>query len=117
MTPLKKLWHREVPVGGNTNTPCVSKGSMARIIDNKVIKATHTANYKQVIEFHKEASQDVNLMSIDTGMSGNLFSGNYFGMNKPHLAGELNRVYTNFETLLSKSTNYVLDLIPKIGSR
>ena len=46
MTKLKPLWHREIPVGGNMNTPCVSKYGMSRIEDNKIIKSTHTANYK-----------------------------------------------------------------------
>lgn len=85
LTPFKPFWHREVPVGGNSNTPCVSKYSLARIAENKIIKSTHTANYKQVVDF----GTDQNLMSIDTGMSGNVFSGNYFTMNKAHLAGKL----------------------------
>jgi len=46
MTALKPLWHREIPVGGSGNTPCVSKYGLARIEDNKIIKSTHTANYK-----------------------------------------------------------------------
>lgn len=46
LTKLKTFWHRKVPVGGNGNTPCVSKGSMGTIEKNKVIAATHTANYK-----------------------------------------------------------------------
>ena len=90
MTKLKPLWNREVPVGGNMNTPCVSKYSMAKVIDNKIFLSTHTANYKQVIEFNSDPRKDKNLMSIDTGMSGNLFGGNYFTMNAPHLRGELN---------------------------
>ena len=89
MTKLKPLWHREIPVGGNGNTPCVSKYGMGRVEENKIFKSTHTANYKQVISFGKTPKEDVNLMSIDTGMSGNLFGGNYFTMNKGHLRGEL----------------------------
>jgi hypothetical protein len=38
-------------------------------------------------------------MSIDTGMSGNLFGGNYFNMNQRHLHGDLNLIETNFKTL------------------
>ena len=57
---------------------------MSRISDTKILKATHTANYKQVISFGKSPEQDKNLMSIDTGMSGNLFAGNYFDFNKNH---------------------------------
>jgi hypothetical protein len=43
-----------------------------------------------VVEFAKDPMDDKNLMSIDTGMSGNLFGGNYFTMNAGHLRGELN---------------------------
>ena len=46
LTKLKTFWHRKVSVGGNGNTVCVSKGSMGTIEKNKVIAATHTANYK-----------------------------------------------------------------------
>jgi hypothetical protein len=38
-------------------------------------------------------------MSIDTGMNGNLFGGNYFTMNAAHLKGELNKVETSFGRL------------------
>lgn len=81
------------------NTPCVSKYSMAKTIDKKIFLSTHTANYKQVVEFAKDPKEDKNLMSIDTGMNGNLFGGNYFTMNGPHLRGELNQVETNFRKL------------------
>jgi hypothetical protein len=50
-------------------------------------------------------------MSIDTGMSGNLFGGNYFTMNKGHLRGELNRIELNFRELEDESKqNYVLKI-------
>lgn len=99
MTPLKRFWHREVATGGNANTPGVSKYAMSRIGDEKVLKGTHTANYKQVIEFGREPSEDVNLMSIDTGMNGNLFGGNYFTMNEAHLEGRLKFVEQNFDNM------------------
>jgi hypothetical protein len=56
---------------------------MSRVLDTKIFKSTHTANYKQVVQFENDPSgkDDVNLMSIDTGMNGNLFGGNYFNMN------------------------------------
>ena len=111
-TPLKPFFHREIPVGGNTNTPFVSKYTMARIIDNDIIKSTHTANYRQVIQFSEGHKEDINLMSIDTGMSGNLFSGNYFTMNRAHLSGDLHQVDTDFDKLVSNSANYVLEIKP-----
>ena len=113
LTPLKRIWHREVPTGGNTNTPGVSKIKMSRIEEDKIIKSTHTANYKQVIEFNEDPQKDVNLMSIDTGMSGNIFSGHYFTMNKGHLQGELNQVKTDFSDL----DGYVLNIAPKKGEK
>ena len=117
MTKLKPLWNREVPVGGNMNTPGVSKYSMAKVIDNKIFLSTHTANYKQVIEFNPDPRKDKNLMSIDTGMSGNLFGGNYFTMNAPHLRGELNQVTTSFRQLErggveNAPTGYILKIHP-----
>ena len=63
------------------------------------MKSTHTANYRQVTQFSKDHNKDINLMSIDTGMSGNLFSGHYFTMNKAHLSGDLHQVSTDFEKL------------------
>ena len=78
LTPLKPFFHKEVKTGGNSNTPSVSKYSMSRVLDTKIFKSTHTANYKQVVQFENDPSgkDDVNLMSIDTGMNGNLFGGN-----------------------------------------
>jgi hypothetical protein len=35
----------------------------------------------------------VNLYSIDTGINGNMLSGNYFDMNKDHLHGDLYKMY------------------------
>jgi hypothetical protein len=46
MTKLKPFWHREVPVGGNMNTPCVSKYNMAKTVDRKIFMGVHTANFK-----------------------------------------------------------------------
>jgi hypothetical protein len=46
MTKLKPLWNREVSVGGNMNTPCVSKYNMARVQEKKIFMGIHTANYK-----------------------------------------------------------------------
>ena len=74
---------------------------MSRVLDTKIFKSTHTANYKQVIQFEKDSSgkDDINLMSIDTGMNGNLFGGNYFNMNERHLKGDLFNIELNFKKL------------------
>ena len=87
---------------------------MGTIEKNKIIAATHTANYKQVIEFGATPSDDLNLMSIDTGMGGNLFAGHYFTMNAAHLSGKLNKVSSDFEALRADSSNYELKIRPKI---
>ena len=113
LTKLKPIWHREVPIGGNGQTPCVSKYMMNRVEENKIFKSTHTANFKQVVSFGPTSAEDVTMMSIDTGMSGNLLAGNYFDMNHNHLYGRLLPMTLNdFKTLLSNEQNYVLKLHP-----
>jgi len=84
------------------------------VAEDKIFKSTHTANYKQVIEFGADPSgkDDVNLMSIDTGMGGNLFGGNYFTMNQGHLRGELPNISTNFRALEQNKNHYVLNIKP-----
>lgn len=110
MTPLKKLFHREVPIGGNTNTPSVSKSGMSKVSQNKIFKGTHVAGYKQVVHFGRHGEQDVNKISIDTGMSGNLFSGKYFSMNEGHLKGELQSVSTDMKALQRDKKNSKLEI-------
>lgn len=48
-TPLKPLFHREVPIGGNANTVKVSKYGLKRFKEMKAFKSNHCPNYKQVI--------------------------------------------------------------------
>ena len=112
MTPLKALFHREVPTGGNSQTPGVSKYRMSNIEDHKGLKSIHTANYRQVVSFGETHSEDVNLMSLDTGMSGNLFGGHYFTMNSDHLSGKLYRITTNFNELEADDAHYNLQVLP-----
>ena len=52
-------------------------------------------------------------MSIDTGMGGNLFAGNYFTMNGSHLRGELQNISTDFGSLENHKGNHVLSIRPK----
>lgn len=100
LTPLKPLFHRETPTGGNGQTPGVSKYKLGSIKENRILKSTHVAGYKQVNMFDKDPSKDVNLYSIDTGMGGHPFSGNYFNLNKGHLAGDLLPLSHDFQKLL-----------------
>ena len=88
MTPLKPIWHREVPFGGNMNTVSVSKTCSNRIAEDIIHKSNHAANFKMVIEFGNGDVAPINYMSIDTGMNGNLFAGNYFDINTKHLSSD-----------------------------
>lgn len=90
MTKLKPLFHRETQVGGNQNTPQVSKYKMSRTLETNLFMGDHTPNFKMVVEFGKKRTDDETLMSIDTGMSENIFGGHYFDMNEKHLKGDLN---------------------------
>lgn len=115
MTKLRYFYHREVPTGGNGNTINLSKYGMTDIHETKKLKSTHVSNYKQVIEFAENPSDDINLMSIDTGMGGNYFAGHYFTMNADHLAGKLQPMETNFKKLIQQEVpgkNKILKIHP-----
>lgn len=84
-TPLKFIFDRHVNTIGNDNTPNYSKTSVRMNADNTVIRSTASAGLKILIEFAKDPEDDRSFFSIDTGMNGNLFSGNYFDLNKDHL--------------------------------
>lgn len=85
-TPLRLLFHREVPIGGNSNTPNVSKYSIKRAHETNKFIGVHSANYKQIIDMSTEREGKY---SIDTGNDANIFSPHYFTMNKDHLSGKL----------------------------
>ena len=77
-TPLRFLFHKSIPVVGNTNTPNVSKTGFTKNWGRKVLQSGHAANYKQVFTMNKKGDPDTNLYSIDTGVGGNPLRGNYF---------------------------------------
>ena len=80
-TALKFFFHREVPYAGNNNTPNVSGTKIRANRKNVVFQSTHVAAFKMVVHFDKnDYRKDVNLYSIDTGMNGHPFQGNYFDM-------------------------------------
>jgi len=79
-TPFRWLFHRETSVGGNENTNAVSKYHMSRVEEEGIFKSTHSPAYKQIVDL----GTDLTLMSIDTGVSGNIFGGHYFDMNYRH---------------------------------
>ena len=88
-TPLRLFFHREVPTFGNTNTPHVSKTSIRTAAETGRFTSAHVAGYKQIIAHGETGKPGTNLFSIDTGTNGNIFAGNYFNMNRDHLAGNL----------------------------
>lgn len=80
-----------------------------------MFKSTHTANFKMVVSFTEDPKvrKDTTLMSIDTGMAGNMLAGNYFDMNADHLHGRLKPMQVNdLKALLKDEKNYVLKLHP-----
>ena len=88
-TMLKPIFHRSVAVPGNDNTPNVSKLNLRKSRDDVVIKSAASANFKMLIELAKDPKDEVGLFSIDTGMNGHPFQGNYFDYNQDHLDGRL----------------------------
>jgi acyl-homoserine lactone acylase PvdQ len=92
-TPLRPLFHREIPTPGNTNTPNVAKISTKKAADANRFVSTHAANLKFAIQMHEDPKQEINLFSIDTGNGQNIFQANYFDMNRAHLDGNLHTMY------------------------
>ena len=109
MTPLKFLFHRNVPSKGNSNTANVSKFSWKKNFDSiKTIESNHAANLKTVIQLHPVESKQLNQMNIDTGMNGNPFQGSYFNFNKSFLEGDLMTVVTGKDVDSLKTRSLVL---------
>jgi hypothetical protein len=111
-TPLKPLWHREAPAGGNMNTPSVSKTVSSRIPETTIFRATHAANFKMVVEYGGNSVEPIQLASIDTGMNGNLLAGHYFDMNANHLAGKLQRLPRDTKEVETASGTKMLRILP-----
>ena len=89
MTPLGIFFDRHTPIGGSPNTVNVSKWSIRLDRDNAVTTSGMAATYKMLVQLAKDEKDDLSFFSIDTGMSGNLFSGHMFDMNKDHVEGKL----------------------------
>lgn len=88
-TPLKFLFHRDVPTFGTTNSPHVSKVSYRRASTDMFFASTHVAGLKMIVAHAPTAKEGTNLFSCDTGVNGDYFSKHYFNMNESHLKGEL----------------------------
>jgi len=73
-TPLRFLFHRDVPYGGNSNTPNVSGIKLRRNRKNVIFESVHVGAYKMVVNFDEsDPKRDTNLYMIDTGMNGHPF--------------------------------------------
>ena len=88
-TALKPLFHRSVPVPGNSNTPFFAKISERKNREEGMITSTAAGGLKMVIQLARKPADDISLFSIDGGQNGNLFSGHYFDLNESHLSGRL----------------------------
>ena len=78
-TPLKFIFHRNVPADGSGNTVHSSKFGLKKNYNaTSSIESNHGSNYKQLIQLDPDPKKEINLFSIDTGMNGNPFQGNYF---------------------------------------
>ena len=81
MSPLRFLFHREVPAAGNENTIKVSEYPIKKVHETFKLKSMNSPNYKQIVQFADDPLNSKMLYSVDTGQSGNLFAGNYFDFN------------------------------------
>jgi len=113
---LKYLFHKTSPVGGNDNTVCVAHLKVSDNKDSPVIVSTAAANLKMLISLAKEPKDDQSLISIDTGMNGNPFQGNYFDLNKDHLEGRLKPLKWRPQDLEGTRFN-TLTIQPKVSKK
>jgi acyl-homoserine lactone acylase PvdQ len=88
---LKMIFHRTVPAAGSRNTVNVAGPVLRDFPTTKRLDAKHSANLKLITDGEKI------LISLDTGISGNIFSGHYFDMNARHIKGNL------YEMILDES--------------
>lgn len=77
---LGSIWHREVPSAGNGNTVNLSRFNYNSVLDVKYFKSYASAGFKMLVS-HSSRGRGENLWSIDTGMNGNPFAGDYFTQN------------------------------------
>jgi len=81
-TPLKPIFHRSVPSGGNENTVNVAETHLYEAYPKMRWFGRSAPNYKQIVSLMTPSS---GFYSIDTGNNGNLLAGHYFDRNEAHL--------------------------------
>lgn len=97
--------------GGNGNTLSISKYDLD-VSGDTPFRSTHTPTYKQIIDFNDSGKS--NLISFDTGSSGNVLSKHYFDMNEDHMGGKMHHLETNFKEMKDQQfyqTQIVADAI------
>ena len=112
-TPLKFLFHKSVNKPGNANTPNIANISARKNRDQIVMSSGASAGLKMLIQLAKDPADDVSLISIDTGMNGNIFHRNSFDLNKDHLEGRLRPMKWTDEKLAGTRVK-TLTLRPKV---
>ena len=110
-TPLAPLFHKSVAVPGNTNTINLSKLSFRSNKDRHVISSNASANYKMLIQMAEDPKDDKSYFSMDTGVNGHPFQGNYFDMNQDHVTGNLKPMKWTFEKMIGTKVG-ILTLSP-----
>lgn len=108
---FKQIFHREAEAIGNRRTLSMSiydyyHNDLEKRVD---LRSNFAPNFRFAIdmnEFHSRA-----YMSLDTGISGSIFSEHYFDMNEWHYS---NTCRENFfeEKTVKNNARYVLKLIP-----
>lgn len=80
------MFDRSTPASGSWNTINVAPPPYYIDHENEEsiwYDSLHSANFKFIMDV------DWTFMSIDTGVSGNVFSKHYFNMNERHMRGDL----------------------------
>jgi acyl-homoserine lactone acylase PvdQ len=86
-TVFKPLFHREVPAGGNGNTPNVAKYNFEKTMNDTKFRSDFSATYRQIVTFSDNPQDTEGLYIHEGGQSGNLLAGHYFDMNSGHVGG------------------------------
>lgn len=87
-TPLRIFFTKHKSVPGSFNSVNTSKLLARKNVDEVVTKAFASANLRVLVQFAQDASDEVSIFSIDTGMSDNIFTGRMFDLNDGHVEGK-----------------------------
>ena len=102
---LKPLWHKTENHHGNDNSLRLSKNQ--NFLDQE--RSGHST-FTQIIDFGAPEANQTH-MSLDRGMSGNLFAGDYWSMQENFSKDKLIQISTDFR-VLQNDENYKLLIKP-----